>query len=148
MPRLFEIPEEVEDLAAVEEAELAYGTSFAFDFIKGDFVVVGGKIPETTGHRAWADRCIKTILTQRYAFLAYSDDFGTDYHELQGRQTIVERESMLETIITEALEADPETGRVYGFVFEWHGDAVSITCTIEPTVGLAEEITVDLNGTP
>lgn len=146
MPRLFEIVEEVDDLLDEQDEELAYGTSWAFDFIAGDFVTVAGKVPRTVGHRAWVDRCIKAMLTERYAWLAYTDDFGVDFAGVQEADSIAERETVLENAITDALEADPETGRVYGFTFGWSGDSVLVSCTVEPTIGTPEQITVDLSG--
>lgn len=145
MPRLFEIPDELDDIAGPDE-ELAYGTSWAFDFITGDFVTVAGKVPETNGHRAWVDRCIKAMFTERFVWLAYTDDFGVDLQGLRDATSIAERETFLENAITDALETDSETGRVYGFTFAWSGDSVVVSLTIEPTIGTPEQITVDLSG--
>lgn len=145
MPRLFEIPDELDDIAEPDE-DLDYGTSWAFDFIAGDFVTVAGKVPRTIGHRAWVDRCIKAMFTERYLWLAYTDDFGVDFGGVQEADSIAERETFLENAITDALEADPETGRVYGFTFGWSGDSVVVSLTIEPAIGTPERITVDLSG--
>lgn len=145
MPSLpgFEIPDEVEDL---EPDAPTYGTSWAFDFEAGDFTLVGGRIPETDGYRAWADWCVKTVLTQRFQFLAYSDDYGTDLLELKVADTRAEALTMAEHLITDALESDPRTGSVHSFEFAAEGDTLNVSFTIEPTVGTEETITVSMKG--
>lgn len=145
MPKLFDVPDLAEDVAAEDEV-VEYGRSWAFDFIAGDFVNIGGVTPETEGHRAWADWCVKTVLTQRWAFIIYPDDYGTDLDEVRSASGRSESETLIENEIVDALSADPRTDRVHDFDFEWQGDSCVVTFAVEPSEGSSEVIKVDLTG--
>lgn len=147
MPNLypvFEIPELVEQ----QQTELApkYGKSWLFDFKKGDFVLDGaGRVVEADGHTAWMQWCIKTILTQRFAYVIYSSDYGTELEEAQKQPHRKAVEIELERVITEALLVDPRTEMVKDFVFEWEGDTVKVSFVVVPVVGPSERLEVILN---
>lgn len=147
MPKLFEVPDDVDDVIAPED-EPTYGTGYEFDFATGDYVSTAGRVPQTDGHRAWVDWCIHTVLTQRYVHEAYSDDYGTDLATVGESGSFVERETTIENAITEALESDERTGSVHSFVFEWSGDQCFVEFVIEPTLGTAETIRLPLQGVP
>jgi hypothetical protein len=137
----FEIPDEVTDELT---EEVAYPTSFDFDFEAGDFVTHGGRVATTDGYRAWVQWCVKAALTERGAYLVYTDDYGADTDELPDAASRAEAESLLENTITEALEVDPRTGSVSNFTFEWNGDGIGVSFTLEPTIGTNERIDITI----
>ena len=137
MPNLyptFEPPTTVEQ----EQPQLApeYPKSYLFDFEKGDFVLDGaGRIVIADGYTAWVQWCVKTVLTERFAYLAYSWNYGVEVEQAikQPDRALVEME--IERTITEALMADPRTELVRDFSFKWHADELYVSFTIVPVIG-------------
>lgn len=148
MPNLypaFDMP----DLAEQQQTEPApkYGMSWFFDFAKGDFVVDGaGRMIQTDEHTAWAHWCVKTVLTERFAYLIYSSNYGCEVEQARRQPSRQAVEAELERVITEALLADPRTEVVRDFTFEWQGDEVYVFFTAVPRIGTAERIEVKLSG--
>ena len=145
MPNLyptFEPPTIVEQ----EQPHLApeYPKSYLFDFEKGDFVRdTAGHIVIADGYRAWVQWCVKTVLTERFACLAYSWNYGVEVEQArkQSDRALVEME--IERTITEALMADPRTELVRDFSFKWRADELYVSFTIVPVIGepaLIEEV--------
>jgi len=147
MPNLypaFDMP----DLVEQQQTEPApkYGKSWLFDFAKGDFVLDGaGRIMIADGYTAWAQWCVKTILTQRFAHVIYSFDYGTELEEALKQPSRKAVEAEMERAITEALLADPRTEMVKDFVFEWEGDIVKVSFTAVPVIGEPARLEVVLN---
>ncbi len=148
MPSLystFDMPEIVEQQQT--EPAPQYGKSWLFDFAKGDFVTDGaGRVIEADGYTAWAQWCVKAVLTERFAYLVYSSDYGTELEQAMRQPSRAAVEAELERVITEALLVDPRTERVTDFSFEWEGDAVRVGFTVIPVVGPPEQIEVKING--
>jgi len=136
---VFEMPELIEQQQAQPEPE--YPKSYLFDFEKGDFVIDGaGRIVIADGHTAWAQWCVKTVLTERFAYLAYSGNYGVEIDEALKQPTRAVVEAEVERTITEALLFDPRTYTVRDFSFEWRGDELYISFTVIPVVGKAIRI--------
>lgn len=77
---VFDLPEIPDD----PEYEERYRSSVAFDFDKGDFVRDGSnKMVRADGREAFMQWCWKVIQTEREAFLAYSDDIGTEFEDME-----------------------------------------------------------------
>jgi phage baseplate assembly protein W len=124
-----------------------YGRSWLFDFAKGDFVVGGsGRVAEADGHTAWVQWCIKTVLTQRFAHVIYSFNYGTELEEALRQPSRKAVEAELERAITEALLADPRTELVRDFAFDWQGDEVTVALTVVPVIGPPERLEVKISG--
>lgn len=105
-------------------------SSIYFDFEKGDFRLNnGGSIETAMPYDSWVQWCLKTVYTQRYSFMSYSNQVGVEIEEAFMQETQKEQESYIEKTITEALLADPyqRTKRVYDFNFEWGVDKVNVT---------------------
>lgn len=118
-----------------------YGKSWFFDFTKGDFVLDGaGKVLQTDEHIAWAHWCVKAVLTERFAYLAYGTEYGCELVQARKQASRQAVEAELERVITEALLADPRTGIVKNFVFSWQGDDVHVMFTAIPVIGAPERI--------
>lgn len=130
----FEMPELVEQARPKPEPD--YPESYLFDFEKGDFVVDGaGRVVVADGHTAWKQWCIKTVLTERFACLAYGRDYGVELEEAlkNPSRAIVEME--IEKAITEALVIDDRTELVKDFTFKWSGDQLWVNFTVIPVIG-------------
>ena len=144
MPNLypvFEMPELMEQQQAQPEPE--YPESYLFDFEKGDFVRdTAGRIVIADGHRAWVQWCVKTVLTERFAYLAYSQNYGTEIETALKQPSRQAVEAELERAITEALLMDPRTEVVRGFRFTWEGDQLRVAFTVVPAVGDPEWLEV------
>lgn len=139
----FEMP------ALTEQQEVnmpVYGKSWFFDFEKGDFAVDGaGHIKQTDSHIAWAHWCIKAVLTERFAHLAYGADYGCEIAQAIRQRTREEVEAEIERVITEALLFDTRTQMISNFSFEWVGDSVVVRFVLTPVVGTPERVEVKLN---
>jgi len=142
MPNLypaFEIPEIIEQQQTQPEPE--YPESYLFDFEKSDFVLDGaGRIVIADGYTAWVQWCIKAVLTERFAYLAYSGNYGVEIDRALKQPTRAVVETEVERTITEALLADPRTYAVRDFSFEWRGDELYISFVVIPVVGEAARI--------
>jgi len=137
MPNLyptFELPTIVEQ----EQPQLApeYPESYLFDFEKGDFVRdAAGKIVVADGHQAWVQWCVKTVMTERFACLAYSWNYGVEVKQARKQPDRALMEMEIERTITEALMADLRTELVKDFTFQWHADELYVSFTIVPVIG-------------
>jgi hypothetical protein len=136
---VFEMPELAGQQQAQPEPE--YPKSYLFDFEKGDFVIDGaGRIVIADGYTAWVQWCIKAVLTERFAYLAYSENYGVEIDKALKQPTRAAVETEVERTITEALLVDPRTYAVRGFSFEWRGDELYVSFTVIPVVGEAARI--------
>lgn len=141
----FEMPEIIEQQQT--EPAPQYGKSWLFDFAKGDFVTDGaGRVIEADGYTAWAQWCVKAVLTERFAHVIYSSDYGTELEQALKQPSRKAVEAELERVITEALLVDPRTEQVKDFAFEWEGDAVEVSFTAVPVIGVPERIEVRISG--
>ncbi len=53
-----------------------------FDFEKGDYRLDGaGRIETAAPYDVWVQWCLKTVYTQRWAYLGYSDIVGVELEE-------------------------------------------------------------------
>lgn len=133
MPSLFPVFEVPKVIENSQQRDNRQKSSLYFDFEKGDFALdSAGKIQTATPYDAWVQWCLKTVYTQRYAFLAYSNQVGVEIEEAFQQPTREEQESNIEVTVTEALLADPyqRTKRVYDFLFEWETDGLKVTFTV------------------
>jgi hypothetical protein len=147
MPDLFPTWDTPDLVEGTQQEAIAYGRSLSFDFEKGEFNLDGaGRVKKTDGHTAWAHWCFKTLVTQRAAYLIYSDDYGTDLDDIRQQQTRGARESEIKRVFTEALMADPRTESVRDFSFQRQGDATMVSMTIYPTMGTPVRLEVSVNG--
>jgi len=147
MPNLypsFDMPELVEQQQT--EPAPKYGKSWFFDFKTGDFVTDGaGRVVQTDGLTAWMHWCVKAVLTERFAYLAYGQNYGTEIEAALRQPSRQAVESELERAITEALLVDPRTQVVRDFRFTWEGDQLKVTFTVIPAVGNPEQVEVMYN---
>ncbi|WP_080839982.1 DUF2634 domain-containing protein [Cohnella massiliensis] len=148
MPSLFPVfdaPELVEENR--QSSAPAYRRSWLFDLESGDFVIDGsGRVAEADGLNAWAQWCIKAVMTERFAFLSYGPNYGGELREAKRQPTKKAAEAEIARTITETLLVDPRTETVRDFAYVWRGDEVMVSFTIVPVVGDSRRLEVRLNG--
>lgn len=147
MPELFPTFD-MPDIVVPEDASSpSYGTSFLFDFSTGDFVRDGaGRVITAEPYQAWSQWCAKAAITERSAYLVYTNQFGTEVDEATKQPTRQAVESELERTITEALMVDPRTASVTQFVFTWSGEECDVSFVATPTVGTPQKVEVTFGG--
>lgn len=124
-----------------------YGRSWAWNWETGDFAIDGaGRVQTVDGYQAWVDWCLKTVQTERSAYLVYSAAYGAELEDARKHGSREAVESALARAITEALLADPRTAAVRGFSFVWHGDELHLSCTVVPTIGDPARLEVTIGG--
>lgn len=122
---VFDVPEVI----AENESSAKQRSAIYFDFENGDFKLDNtGKIETASSYDSWVQWCLKTVFTQRFAYLAYSSQTGVELEEAFSQNDRASQESYIERTITEALLADPysRTKRVYDFKFNWLTDGVRV----------------------
>lgn len=125
---VFDLPE-IPDNPEYDER---YKQSVYFDFETGDFLLDGaGKMIEATGREAYIQWCLKTCSTERGSCLAYSDDIGTEFEEMDDIPDTESRESFIELTITEALMVHPATEYVRDFEFTHTGDETRVSFIVK-----------------
>lgn len=136
--------ETIEDEDTEDEEPIGYRPGVAFDWNTGDFIRDGrNMLQEATGVESWQQWCQNCLQTERYKYLAYSEDYGIEVEEVFAASTREEAESILTRQITEALEADPygRTSYIDSIAYDWTAsDAVQVELTV---VGIAD-VTIDV----
>ena len=100
-----------------------------FDEEKGDFLLDGsGRMIIATPKESWEQWCMKAVGTERYALLAYSNQFGVEMEAAFSQPTREAQESSIQRTITECLFADPRgrTKIVNNFNFAWGTNFVRV----------------------
>lgn len=142
-------PEGYEDEVVTEEdlilAQAAgYRNGIAFDSRRGDFLRDGmNKLMDSDGIESWKSWCINCIQTERYAYLAYSTDYGVEIEKAMKASNREEAESILTRQITEAIMADPyQRARYVGNItYDWIApDSVEANIIIH---GI-DDVTIDI----
>lgn len=147
MPDLYPVWSTPEITEQIQEETAQFGQSFYFDFTAGDFTVDGaGRLVPSDGYTAWAQWCQKALMTQRGAYMVYTNNYGTDLDQVRLYSTRAARESEIQRIFTEALMADPRTDAVRDFIFSHEGDATLVSLSVYPKIGLPVKMEVNVNG--
>lgn len=123
-----------------------YPVSYKYDFENSDFVIDGaGRLVEISGHEAWVQWCVMSVMTERFEALVFDASMGVDYDGMKQQPNRETRQAWLEREITEALLVDPRTESVRDFTFTWPGDAVYVGFIAVPVVGTSEKVEVKLS---
>lgn len=112
--------------------------SYKFDYENERLVVTGSgkaiKGNSLDAYRFWAVKC---CLTERYQYMAYSSDFGVEFHTIMAADYPRDiAQSEIKRTIVEALMVDERTVSVTSFTFEWEGDSCWITFQLESVYGV------------
>lgn len=115
------------------EEKRKYSPSLYFDYELGDFRLDGrSNIVIAEGQEAYKQWCIKTILTERFACLAYSDCIGTEMALVAAQPDYDAQCSDIERQYTEALMANPKTQYVRDFQFSQpHPDSIAVSFVVK-----------------
>ncbi|MCE5171363.1 DUF2634 domain-containing protein [Paenibacillus profundus] len=88
----------------------------------------------TDGLEALRQAVLKILLTERFAHLIYSPDYGSELRAHIG-YSLGFVQSELQRTITEALMQDDRVLRVDEFAFEQQGDSLHVRFTVETNLG-------------
>jgi hypothetical protein len=141
---VFDVPSE---LAVDLQEQQLYKPAPLFDMESGEFVINGARqVLYGSGYDAWVLWCSKTIMTQRWSHLGYSDNSGIETIEAFNEPDRQAQESAFERTITEALLADPagRTQQVRDFQFNWHSDSLYIACEVVNYEGNSAAISTEI----
>lgn len=139
----FDMPTSVTRRA--QQSPLIYRKSFLWDFIAQDFVLdAAGRPVVCDGWTAWAQWCIKAVLTERFAYLIYPRSYGVELEDIPQIRTRAEAEARVAHTITDALKCDRRTSSVGNFLYTWNGDSAVVSFRVVPTIGspLDVELTI------
>lgn len=114
---------------------------YAWDFEKNEFQLVDGKVQIVEGLEAIKIKVYKALITQRYRYLIYSWDYGSEFEQLIGKNYSKElTEAEAKRFTEEALKVYFDKGwitAIKDFKISFSGDELSITFTIETPYGEA-----------
>ena len=116
---VFEVPDFVTKKNE-ESRKQQYKPSVYFDYATGDFRLAGaGRMAGASGREAYMQWCMKTVMTERDAFLAYSTKYGAELEISLAQSDHASVEASLERTIIEAIMATPKqsiaaTSRLHG----------------------------------
>ena len=96
---------------------------------------IAGKID---GLEAVKQAVFKILQTERYAYMAYSFDYGVELKNLMG-QSPAYAQSELRRRIAEALLQDARIQNVRDFQFEQTGDSMTVRFTVESSAGTFDQ---------
>lgn len=140
----FDVPIIIEESKKTDNIQKS---SIYFDFESGDIKLDNtGRIETASPYDTWVQWCLKTVYTQRWAYMGYSDQVGVELEEALNQDGRKAQESYIERTVTEALLADPynRTKRVYDFIFNWQTDGVNVTFTVNGIWNDNVKLTVNL----
>ena len=126
----------------------AWGISPRFDFEAGDIELTGAwRVQMADARESWLLWCVKTVLTEKGACLAYSDNAGTSMRWALEQDKRAAQQEALINAITDALMADPagRTLSVSGFEFDWAADGVQVSFTLLGADGYQGAVAVSLS---
>ena len=125
-----------------QKYDTTYRPSLMWDLKKGDFVrTPSNKVPRSEGTEAYKVWCVKTVYTERYTCLAYTDEIGTEMDDAVSYNDDNAVELAIQRTIQEALMVNPRTVSVEDFKFSWEGSHLKVSFTVHSVE--AEPFTVD-----
>lgn len=144
-PEPFEGFEDEDDIDDDEEVDDGITAKFDYENMRIEIDPVG-RASFTNEFEALRFWIIKCLLTERYKYLAYDTDFGTEFEEIirsNPDRDVAESEVMRE--VEEALTVDERVESVDDFTFYWKGSHVYVTFLIETIYG-EEQIFMEMDG--
>lgn len=120
MPNLF--PKgSINNITLKKENPIIFKGSYAFDFERGEFIKnPDGSIAKCNEFEAYVQWCQKAMMTARFKYLAYSNQYGQELRNIVGSDLdnkAIELE--IKRIVKEALMVHPLTNSVENFEFKW-----------------------------
>lgn len=122
-----------------------YSPSFLFDFGTGEFALDGANhVRVCNGYEAWKNWCVKAVMTERDAWMAYSTNIGVEVENALKQPSTPAAKLALERTITEALLVHPSTQSVGDFSYTLNGDALRVSFTVKGKDVAAFTATLDV----
>lgn len=119
--------------------ELPLYKEYAWDFARDDFKLRDGNLVLTEGNEALKVWIYKALRTERYRYLAYSWDYGSELERLIGSApSSVAQQSEAERYIREALMMSPYITGVRIDRIQAAGDRFEIEMTVDTVYGEVE----------
>lgn len=124
----FEISEVSNELKPLKE--------YAWDFEKKDFLLKDGKFQIVTGAEALKIWIWKAISTERYRYMAYSFDYGSEIDNLIGKAyTNGIMQSEIERYLKEALLISPYIDSIDSISIKLSGSSINIDFVVNSVYG-------------
>lgn len=111
---------------------------YDWDFAKNDFKLKDGNLHILEGDAALKIWIEKTLRTERFTHLAYSDDYGTEVQTLLGRVLLPKEENSLCQMIADALLVNPYITDVNRFIVTREGLKVNVQFNVVTLYGEME----------
>lgn len=123
-----------------------YGISPLFDFELGDFVTdAAGRILMADRDQTWAQWAVKAVLTERFQYVIYPDNYGSELYALVSEGNPFTVEAKIRQFVKEALLIDSRILDVADFDVTQSGNgAYTVSVTVIPYTGTPEPLEVDL----
>ncbi|WP_046213117.1 DUF2634 domain-containing protein [Paenibacillus wulumuqiensis] len=105
------------------------GLTYKVDWERG---IIAGKVD---GLDSLRQAVLKILTTERYQHLIYSNDYGTEYREILGKDHLYVR-AEIRRMITEALLQDDRIEQIADFRTTWtSGDDIRVSFTVQTVYG-------------
>lgn len=116
-----------------EDEETQEGYGYKYDYKNNRVITTtDGKTIRTDEHNSYLYWVYKVLMTERFACVAYSNDYGVEIEAIiESDYSKPVAESEIARSITEALEIDERTKKVYDFSFKWEADKINIHFHLE-----------------
>lgn len=116
--------------------ELTMLKEYAWDFDKNDFLLKDGKFQIVSGIEALKIWIWKALKTERYRYLAYSFDYGSEIDTLTGKAyTKGIMKSEIERYLKEALLISPYIKAVGDILVNISGSSITIEFNVNSVYG-------------
>jgi hypothetical protein len=131
-----------EDIKVIEEVENELNTNekipreYAWDFQKNEFILKDGKFVVVEGLEALNIWIRKALITERYRYLAYTTDYGSEIESLVGKNYSKElTKSEIKRFLKEALEINPHIKGISDIDVLSYKDKITVNFKVETDLG-------------
>jgi len=131
-----------EDIKVIEEVKNELNTNeeipreYAWDFQKNEFILKDGKFVVVEGLEALNIWIRKALITERYRYLAYTTDYGSEIESLVGKNYSKElTKSEIKRFLKEALEINPHIKGISDIDVLSYKDKITVNFKVETDLG-------------
>ncbi|WP_291578666.1 DUF2634 domain-containing protein [Clostridium sp. UBA6640] len=131
-----------EDIKVIEEVENELNINeeipreYAWDFQKNEFILKDGKFVVVEGIEALNIWIRKALITERYRYLAYTTDYGSEIESLVGKNYSKElTKSEIKRFLKEALEINPHIKGISDIDVLSYKDKITVNFKVETDLG-------------
>lgn len=131
-----------EDIKVIEEVENELNTNkdipreYAWDFQKNEFILKDGNFIVVEGLEALNIWIRKALITERYRYLAYTTDYGSEIESLVGKNYSKElTKSEIKRFLKEALEINPHIKGINDIDVLRYKDKITVNFKVETDLG-------------